>query len=113
MKVTNPWLCAVLTRSRREKSQAERAMAQLSDAELHKRPAAGFNSVATIVRHVHGPLLLLTTARPELLEIRPGWGSDGPGATRLRLEALGEADTERLLEQPARNARALTWPSAV
>jgi len=54
---SNPWLAAILTRSRTEKSQAERAMAQLSDAELYKHPAPGFNSVATIVRHVSGNLI--------------------------------------------------------
>ena len=57
MSPRDPWLSAILTRSRTEKSQAERAIAQLSDAELHKRPAAGFNSVATIVRHVGGNLI--------------------------------------------------------
>jgi uncharacterized damage-inducible protein DinB len=51
------WLSAILTRGRTEKSQAERAIAQLSDAALHKRPAAGFNSVATMVRHVSGNLI--------------------------------------------------------
>ena len=52
-----PFVSAILTRGSAEKSQAERAIAQLSDAELHKRPAPGFNSVATIVRHVSGNLI--------------------------------------------------------
>jgi uncharacterized damage-inducible protein DinB len=52
-----PCIEAVLKRSRTEKSLAERAIAQLSDGELHKRPAPGFNSVATIVRHVAGNLI--------------------------------------------------------
>jgi uncharacterized damage-inducible protein DinB len=57
MNIENPWIAAVLARSRTEKLQAERAIAQLSDAELHQRPAPGFNSVATIVRHVAGNLI--------------------------------------------------------
>ena len=46
-----------MARTGSDKSQAERAIAQLTDAELHKRPAPGFNSVATIVRHVGGNLI--------------------------------------------------------
>ena len=56
-----------------------------------------FDLLATLVRHVDGQLLVLTTARPEVLDVRPGWGSDEPHATRLRLEALPEGDTARLL----------------
>jgi class 3 adenylate cyclase len=39
-------------------------------------------------------LLVVATARPELLERRPGWGSAG---TTIRLEPLGDADTTGLL----------------
>jgi class 3 adenylate cyclase/tetratricopeptide (TPR) repeat protein len=39
-------------------------------------------------------LLVVATARPELLERRPGWGSAG---TTVRLEPLGDADTTGLL----------------
>jgi len=56
-----------------------------------------FDLLITLVRHVRGPLLVLTTARPEVLDVRPGWGSDERGARWLRLEALPEADTGRLL----------------
>jgi class 3 adenylate cyclase/tetratricopeptide (TPR) repeat protein len=41
-----------------------------------------------------GGLLVVATARPELLERRPGWGSAG---VSVRLEPLGDADTTELL----------------
>ena len=43
------------------------------------------------------PLLLLGTARPELLARRPGWGGGKRNATTLSIGALSEADTARLL----------------
>lgn len=45
----------------RQKSMGERAMAQLSDAQLHERPVdparADTNPIAVIVRHLHGNML--------------------------------------------------------
>ena len=43
------------------------------------------------------PLLVLATARPELLESRPGWGGGRPNATILRLEPLGPDAAGELL----------------
>jgi class 3 adenylate cyclase len=48
-----------------------------------------------LVVRVRGPLLLLATARPELLDQQPGWVRS-PGAS-LRLEALASAEAEQLL----------------
>jgi class 3 adenylate cyclase len=45
------------------------------------------------------PILLLCTARPELLEERPGWGGGKLNATTLLLEPLGSADSEALLDE--------------
>ena len=45
------------------------------------------------------PILLLCTARPELLEDRPGWGGGKLNATTLLLKPLGAADCEQLLDQ--------------
>jgi DNA-binding SARP family transcriptional activator/class 3 adenylate cyclase len=42
------------------------------------------------------PLLLLCTARPELLERRPGWGGGKPNALTISLAPLSEDETERL-----------------
>jgi class 3 adenylate cyclase/tetratricopeptide (TPR) repeat protein len=44
------------------------------------------------------PLLLLCLARPDLLDIRPGWGGGRVRATAIELEALNEADSEALIE---------------
>jgi DNA-binding SARP family transcriptional activator len=45
------------------------------------------------------PILLLCTARPELLEDQPGWGSGKPHATNFAIEALDAAACELLLAQ--------------
>jgi class 3 adenylate cyclase/tetratricopeptide (TPR) repeat protein len=44
------------------------------------------------------PLLLLCLARPELLDIRPGWGGGRVRATAIELEPLSETDSEALIE---------------
>ncbi|HET7554779.1 MAG TPA: AAA family ATPase [Gaiellaceae bacterium] len=43
------------------------------------------------------PLLVVATARPELLERRPSWGGGKSNATTLSLQALAEDDAARLL----------------
>ncbi len=44
------------------------------------------------------PIFVLTLARPELLERRPGWGTDRRGATAMRLEPLSSEAMRELLE---------------
>jgi class 3 adenylate cyclase len=51
-----------------------------------------------LVRDTHGPLLLIATARPELLEQRPGWGAR-LRATTLEVEALSPQDAVRMLDE--------------
>lgn len=43
------------------------------------------------------PILVLCTARPELLETHPGWGDDVPRSNRLGLKTLSEGETEQLI----------------
>jgi class 3 adenylate cyclase/tetratricopeptide (TPR) repeat protein len=43
------------------------------------------------------PLLMMCTARPELLARRPGWGGGKPDAVTLSLAPLTEGDTARLI----------------
>ena len=43
------------------------------------------------------PLLVVGTARPELLARRPGWGGGKPNAVTLSLAPLSEQDTARLI----------------
>ena len=51
----------------------------------------------TLVGQVSGPLLVLTTARPELLEARPAWGRTRRDASQFVLEALAPAASGELL----------------
>jgi tetratricopeptide (TPR) repeat protein len=44
------------------------------------------------------PMLLLCVARPELLDVRPGWGGGKLNATTMLLEALTDAESERLVD---------------
>ncbi len=43
------------------------------------------------------PLLVVCSARPELLDRRPGWGGGKPNAVTLSLSPLSDDDTARLL----------------
>jgi class 3 adenylate cyclase len=43
------------------------------------------------------PMLLLCMARPDLIELRPDWGSRSHGATRLTLAPLGTEASARLI----------------
>jgi class 3 adenylate cyclase/tetratricopeptide (TPR) repeat protein len=44
------------------------------------------------------PLLIVCTARPELLARRPGWGTGRPNATTLALSPLSDVETSALLD---------------
>ena len=67
-----------------------------------------------LVEDVQGPLLLIATARPELLDTRPGWSSRGT-AELIELEALSAEDAVRLLDEllagelPGGPARRSSW----
>jgi class 3 adenylate cyclase len=61
------------------------------------------STVLDLVEHladwVHGvPLVLLALARPELLDVRPGWGGGKPDATTFLLEPLPSEQTDQLVE---------------
>ena len=44
------------------------------------------------------PLLILTLARPELLDVRPGWGGGRLRAMAIELEPLGREESEELVD---------------
>ncbi len=44
------------------------------------------------------PLLVVSTARPELMQRRPGWGGGKPNALTISLSPLSEDETARLLQ---------------
>jgi class 3 adenylate cyclase len=56
--------------------------------DLHWAEGELFDLLQRVVRDVHGPLLLLGTARPELLDRRADWGAAGRNASLLWLEPL-------------------------
>ena len=64
--------------------------------DLHRADDALLDFVEGLGDRDAGPaaVLVLATARPELLERRPGWGA---GGTTIRLEPLGDPDTTGLL----------------
>jgi class 3 adenylate cyclase/tetratricopeptide (TPR) repeat protein len=64
--------------------------------DLHRADDALLDFVESLVDRDAGPaaLLVVATARPELLERRPGWGA---GGTTVLLEPLTDADTTGLL----------------
>jgi len=53
----------------------------------------------------NAPILLLCIARPELLELRPGWGGGKLNATTILLEALSVEDCELLISRLAGGAQ--------
>jgi class 3 adenylate cyclase/tetratricopeptide (TPR) repeat protein len=52
--------------------------------------------LATWVREA--PLLLVTLARPELLDVRPGWGGGRMRAAAIELDPLRESESEQLID---------------
>ena len=59
------------------------------------------------------PLLIVCLARPELLDMRPGWGGGRVRATAIELEPLGAEESERARRRAApRTARARRARSA-
>jgi class 3 adenylate cyclase/tetratricopeptide (TPR) repeat protein len=65
--------------------------------DLHWADPALLELLARAAREVRGPLLLLTTARPELLERHPDWGARGTRVSRLSLEPLSETEATQML----------------
>ncbi len=55
--------------------------------------------IDTLVAQVSGPLLVLATARPEMLDRRPAWGGAWHRTSAMRLEPLQPPDAGRLLEE--------------
>jgi class 3 adenylate cyclase/tetratricopeptide (TPR) repeat protein len=60
-------------------------------------------SLLELIEHLvtwvrEAPLLVISLARPELLDIRPGWGGGRVRATAIELEPLGEVESEELVE---------------
>jgi tetratricopeptide (TPR) repeat protein len=66
--------------------------------DLHWADDALLNFVDALVeRSGSVPMLVLATARPELLQRRPGWGGGKPNALAISLASLSDADASLLV----------------
>ena len=66
--------------------------------DLHWADDALLDFVDELLDRVSGvPLLVVATARPELLERRPGWAGGKPSAITISLPPLSESETTRLV----------------
>ena len=66
--------------------------------DLHWADDGLLDFVDSLAERVSGvPLLVVCSARPELLERRPGWGGGKRNATSVSLVPLSDEDTTRLL----------------
>jgi uncharacterized damage-inducible protein DinB len=87
--MNNLWLDEIKQRFRTDKAMIEKAIGQLTDEELHKRPAPSFNSIAVILQHIAGNLVsrwtdFLTTDGEKPDRDREG-EFDDPKRTRAEL----------------------------
>jgi class 3 adenylate cyclase len=69
--------------------------------DLHWAEPALLELLGKAARDLRSPLLLLTTARPELIDRQPDWGVARGSASRLWLEPLSEAEAEQMLVEIA------------
>jgi len=80
-----------------EQVSAERTLVMLIE-DIHWGEELLLDLLERLVAHTRGPMLLVATARPELLEIRPGWGTRSAG-TRVMLDALSVEDSAQMLDE--------------
>ncbi|MEO5634688.1 adenylate/guanylate cyclase domain-containing protein [Gaiella sp.] len=69
--------------------------------DLHWADEALLDLLEAGLHDVRGPMLLLATARPELVHSRPQWGGGARGrdGDTLWLEALSPSDTARMIDE--------------
>jgi class 3 adenylate cyclase/tetratricopeptide (TPR) repeat protein len=79
-------------------AMAERRPLVMVFEDLHWADDALLDFVDELVDWAGGvPLLVLVTARPELLARRPGWGGGKPNAVTISLSPLSDEETARLV----------------
>jgi predicted ATPase/class 3 adenylate cyclase len=52
-----------------------------------------------LLQDVRGPFLLLTTARPEVFDVRPSWGGARKDASTVELESLPQGTASRMVDE--------------
>jgi tetratricopeptide (TPR) repeat protein len=80
-----------------EEVAAERPLVMLIE-DVHWAEDLLLDLLERLVSECRAPLLLLTTGRPEFLEMRPGWGSRLAGET-VALDALSPDESARMLDE--------------
>jgi class 3 adenylate cyclase len=80
-----------------EELAAERPLVVLVE-DIHWAEEPLFDLLERILREVSGPLLLLATARSDLLDRRPAWGGGRRNITILGLEPLSTDDAGHMLD---------------
>ena len=73
--------------------------------DLHWGDDALLDLIERVMRDARGPLLVVATSRPELLDARPSWGAGRRNATTVWLEPLAEAEAERLVDELPKELR--------
>src|SRR5207245_6049470 len=66
--------------------------------DIHWADAGLLDFVEHLADWAQGPLLVLTLARPELLELRPGWGGGKRNYSAISLDPLSREENEAMLE---------------
>ncbi len=66
--------------------------------DLHWADAGLMDFVDHLADWATGPILILTLARPELLETRPGWGGGKRNYAAIFLDPLSETECEAMVE---------------
>jgi class 3 adenylate cyclase/energy-coupling factor transporter ATP-binding protein EcfA2 len=80
-----------------EEISADRPLV-LEIEDLHWAEEQLLDLLERLVRDAKGPVLLIATARQELLDERPGWGARLPGMT-IELDALSAEDAVRMMDE--------------
>jgi class 3 adenylate cyclase/tetratricopeptide (TPR) repeat protein len=81
-----------------ESAAAERPLVVVFD-DVHWAEPTFLDLIEHVVDWSRGaPILLLCLARPELLELRSGWGGGKLNATTVLLESLSAAETDELID---------------
>ena len=66
--------------------------------DVHRAAPTLLDLLEYVAQWSRAPILLLCVARPDLLELRPGWGAAAPGSSSVLLQPLGPDDGRRLVE---------------
>src|SRR4029079_7480907 len=69
-------------------SISEKGTVALVFEDLHWADAGLLDFIDNLVETSHSPIIVVTMARPELVERRPGWGSNARSFTSIHLDPL-------------------------